>query len=267
MHDRYLQASNSQSTIRIREIQYYHHSCAAALFKRRLSRLDDYPPHDRNAIWTAGAMLSNMSAFIPKPDRPEETWPLATDSDSNLNWLHFSRALPTLYRLALPFDASSMFFDLYHDEEHKTLVRKWEEDGREGTEGIPPSFIHLFSLMPSSNAENNPYHAAVRSLLQIWDMPATRCNAFRFLSFISLLRPEMRDLLVRKDPRALLLLAYWYTKMFDIHWWFQNRAVAECSAICIYLQKNEFSNSLLMKMVQYPLSMVAALQSGKEVDC
>lgn len=243
------------------ETQYYHLGRAAALFKDRLTK-QDIQTADRNAIWTTASLLNHMSSSALNTWDPEQSWPLATMSDPHLEWFNMSRGLFTIYQISSPIEPGGLFHGLLHKPEHEYLIHKWKQDSREGIDGIPFSFISLCELNVSSNAENNPYHAAVRALIEIWDMEHNKYTAFRFMSFISLLRPEMKDLLQQKEPRALLILAYWYTKMFDLHWWLHQRSVVECTAICVYLARYHSSDRLLMDMLQCPLSRLEEFRRG-----
>ncbi|OKL57879.1 hypothetical protein UA08_06709 [Talaromyces atroroseus] len=264
MHDGSLQVSREpSSTNNSQATQYYHHSCAAALFNHRLSRSVDKPA-DHNAIWATASMLGNMASFSIKTYDPELAWPMAPSTDSSLGWMEMHKGVYTVYKMASPGDPGGMFHAIINDPQYTFLKNKWDEDTREGTEDIPPQFVALCDLDPSSNAQNNPYHATVRGLAAIWDMECTQDTALRFISIISLMRPEMSALLMQKDARALLLLAYWFTKMFHVHWWFQQRCFVECAAICMYLKRYYHSDPLIMDMVQYPLSRLEAAFSDPE---
>jgi hypothetical protein len=246
------------------ETQYYHLGRAAALFKERLTK-PSIKTADRNAIWTTASLLNHMSSSALKTWDPEKSWPLAASPDPHLDWFNMSQGLLTIYKLASPAEPGGLFHDVFAKPGvpgRDVLKNKWEQDSREGIDGIPFSFISLCELNVSSNAENNPYHAAVRALIEIWDMEPNKYTVFRFMSFISLLRPEMKDLLQQKDPRALLILAYWYTKMFHLHWWVHQRSVVECTAICVYLERYYSSDGLLMDMLKCPFSRLERFRRG-----
>lgn len=253
MHDGLHQASKDSGADNSPAIYYYHYSCAAALFNERLSRLSNKAA-DRNAIWATASILGNIASYSVQTRDPELSWPLTPFSEHDLEWMDMHRGIIIIYKLSSPCDPGGMFHELLEDPPHQFLKNKWDEDKRDGIEDIPSQFVALCGLTPCSNSQNDPYHATVRALASMWDMECTQYTAFRFLSFLSLLRPVMKELLMQKDSRALLLLAYWYTKMFHVHWWFQKRAVVECTAICIYLRRYHYSNALIMYMLRWPLS-------------
>lgn len=63
---------------------------------------------------------------------------------------------------------------------------------------------------------------------------------------------EFKTLLRGRDPRALLLVAYFYAKVWRSTWWMERRAVLECEAICLYLERNHADNKLLQEMLMVP---------------
>lgn len=259
MHDGYLGANRAESNSR--EAYYYHNSCAAALFNHKLSS-GTFTTADRDAIWTTACLLSNMSSFVIEADNPEQSWPLSQSSSSTLEWLEMQRGMKAIYQLCSITEPGGMFYELLQHPKYSFLQYKWVEDTRDGIEDILPEFVTLCSLTPLSNAQNSPYHLAVRALSAIWDMECTQYTVFRFLSFASLMRSEMKELLMKKDAPALVILAYWYTKIFRVHRWWHNRAVVECAAICIYLRRYHYSNSFIMHMLKFPLSKLEDFAPG-----
>lgn len=75
----------------------------------------------------------------------------------------------------------------------------------------------------------------------------------KFWMFTNLMRPELRAELGRKDPKALLLLTYWYTKIKSLGvWWFDRRIRPEGKAIYLFLQKNHKDNVDLQSLLKIP---------------
>ncbi|KAJ5272437.1 hypothetical protein N7478_007562 [Penicillium angulare] len=244
-----------------RQQYHYHSQCAAALFNERLSKPASKAV-DRNAIWTTASLLGNMTSFLMESCDPEMSWPLSSSSAYPFDWLDMHIGMRTLYSLCAPNEPGGLFHSLLQHPTYNVLRDKWIADTRDGIEGIPSQFVTLCGLTPMSNAQNSPYHASVRLLAQIWDMESTPHTAFRFLTFISLMSPEMKTLLVQKDTRAMVILAYWYSKMFHVHYWLHRRAVVGCAAICIYLKRHHCSDYLIMDMLQYPLSKLGEFDAG-----
>jgi hypothetical protein len=244
-----------------RQQYHYHSQCAAALFNERLSK-PAFKAIDRNAIWTTACLLGNMTSLLVESHDPVIPWPLSLSSDSSFDWLDMHRGMTIIYKICAPDEPGGLFHSLLQNPAYTFLKHKWTVDSRDGVEGIPSQFVDLCGLTPSSNAQNSPYHASIRLLAQIWDIESTHHTAFRFLTFISLMPPDMKTLLVQKDAPAMVILAYWYSKMFHVHYWLHRRAVVGCAAICIYLKRYHSSDYLIMDMLQYPLSKLGEFYTG-----
>lgn len=54
----------------------------------------------------------------------------------------------------------------------------------------------------------NPYYAAVHSLAPLLGVDCNHSTILRFLSYNSYMNAKFQDLLEKKDPRAMLLLAH-----------------------------------------------------------
>ena len=82
-----------------------------------------------------------------------------------------------------------------------------------------------------------------------------------FLIFISDPQPVYKSLLERKDPRALLIFAWWNAKVSQAgeYWWIQRRVVLEGRAICLYLRwwAKEMGESV-EKLVDRPRKVLEA---------
>lgn len=204
-HDRYLSVSpNSRRTI----AEAYHCSRAAALFNQKLSK--PVQPSDRDALWAAAALLGIIAISSIEASNPEEAWPLKSSEPSDLEWLRMSEGKMAIWEITNPLRPDSIFH---------TLADEFQNDSayfvvaRSGTEGIPPEFIQLCGLETTSSVHNNPFYAAVRVLALLLHIECDQSTTGKQLSFLTHMQPEFKILLEHKDPRALLLMAYWYAKV------------------------------------------------------
>jgi hypothetical protein len=55
-----------------------------------------------------------------------------------------------------------------------------------------------------------------------------------------------------KDPKALLLVVYWYAKLYRGQWWLRHRGLIEGQAICMYLDKYHGDDAKLQRMLEWP---------------
>lgn len=121
-----------------------------------------------------------------------------------------------------------------------------------GIEGIPQNFIDLYELDEWSSVKTSPYYNSVHILVPLLAIPCERASVIRFLAFVAHMEEGFKTLLRERDPRALLLLAHWYAKVWKAIWWIERRAVLECQAICMYLDKEHIENKLLREMLMFP---------------
>ena len=103
---------------------------------------------------------------------------------------------------------------------------------------LPPDILTLFDISPGSSAAKNPYHIPVLTLAQLRGREATHENLIEFMRFITFMTDPFRRLIEGKDPRALLLLAWWFWKLESAElWWLTSRAKVEGRAIRVWLQQ------------------------------
>jgi hypothetical protein len=229
-HDRYLSPTpNPRRTV----TEVYHLSRAAALFNAKLSA--PIRPSDRDALWATAALLGTAAFSWIDASCPEEAWPLRPADPSDLEWLRMSEQKSAIWNLTDPLRPDSVFHVLKEDFNNGYLVAF--DVPVCGVEGIPEPFVRLCGLDGASSRESSPYFVAVHVLVALLGVECRQETIVRFLGFIGHMRPEFKRLLERKDSRALVLLAYWYAKVCKAVWWLEWRAIMECRATCLYLEK------------------------------
>lgn len=248
VHDRQLSAP---LTSRQTTAEMYHLSQAASLFNKGLSRTVE--ESDRDPLWIAAAMLGITAFAWIDATSPEEAWPLAEQKPSDLDWIRMSELKPAVWNLTNPLRPSSAFSRLHPN--YATLGSS-KSSGR--VEDVPTAFAELFNIDEYSTVENNPYHAAVMGLSPLLEIHCDRPNILLFLSFISHLYGGFKRLLEAKDPRALLLLAYWFAKVCRSVWWIERRSIMEGQAVCLYLERHHSEKKRIQDMLQLPKRILAA---------
>lgn len=244
IHDRYLSASpNSGQTI----TEVYRLSRAAALFNRKLSA--PIQPPDCDALWATAALLGIIAFSSIEASKPEEAWPLRNPEPSDLEWIRMSESKMAIWNITNPLRPDSVFHTLADEYKTGYLVSAVP---RSGIEGIPSVFIQLYGLDNSSSTDNSPYHAAVHAFAPLLSIECDQSTIARFLSFICHMHLDFKRLLEQKDPRALLLLSYWYAKVCHSVWWIERRATLECQATCIYLERHHAGETAIQELLQFP---------------
>lgn len=101
-------------------------------------------------------------------------------------------------------------------------------------------------------ARTNSYYTALHILIPLLPIPCERGNIVKFLAFIGHMEEGFKGLLRDRDSKALLLLGYWYAKVWKAVWWIERRAVLECGAICVFLENRCGGDKLLMDLLAFP---------------
>ena len=248
MHDRYLSAApNTKLSV----TEAFHWYQSTALFNSKLSAPID--PSERDALWVTAVCLGVIVFFYIEAKTPEEAWPLKPPSSLDLNWLSLSEGKKEVWKLTRRAEGKSVFQTLIPFENTKP---KTSSSTVPGVEALPSEFIDLCGFDAASTSDNNPYHAVATALAKSLNSDCKLTTILGFLSFITNMLPEYKQLLKQKDPCALLLLAYWYAKMCQYpHWWIFGRASLEGQAICIYLQRYHGNETGIQKLLQFPRMM------------
>lgn len=243
IHDRY--SSTTPNTSQRSFAEAYHSAKGAALLAEKLSSPIIYG--DRDALWSSAAMLGIATMTSVDASNPMDSWPMKPPEPSDLDWLNLSVGKEAIWRATNPLRPDSIFHRMADDFrvlQNPPPLKSLEE--------IPHDFVHLFSLDEPGSLERNPYYAAVSFLSGLWEVTVTQESMPRYISFLGFMDSSFRSLLHVKDPRALLIFAYWYACMLGCQWWVNKRAQMECHAICLYLEKYHASDSDIQRMLVHP---------------
>lgn len=226
----------------------FHWFKATALFNAKLNT--GIFPEDRDALW-ATAILLGVSTFSScEATRPEDAWPLAPPSAADLNWLRISDGKKEIWKIAKPLRPDSVFCSLARQQQIDYLPCVITSDAVLQT--LPAGLVEFYKhhTRSSPGSTNNLYYYTLCALAPLLRSPCNKMNFTKYLSFIAHFDPKFRDLLLAKEPFALLILAYWYAKVRLFEWWISNRAEVECRAICIYLEREHQSYVALQNCIR-----------------
>ena len=231
MHDRHLLPT---PMTRLSAAEAYHWQRAITLFNAKLSgRID---ASERDAVWATAVLIGIVTLCHIEAMTVEEAWPVAAPSSLDLNWLRMSDLKKGIWILAGLEKAGSVL------QPWGLLASTSQPPGQVPAQefrSLPTELLHLLALNSTCFSPiSNPYHAAASALAQCLRIDHGKPIIVCFLSFISNLQPGYKRLLELKDPRALLVLAWWNVKVSQVEecWWTWRRAVLEGRAICRYLE-------------------------------
>jgi hypothetical protein len=254
MHDRHLSAV---SNTKLSTTEAYHWYQATGSFNKQLSR--PLQVEQQAALLATAALLGTVTFCHIEARTPEEAWPLKQPSSSDLDWLRMSDGKKEVWKLTQPLKADPVFHALAAVHTNELLPTP---STRPEPKALPLEIISLYGLDATSTSDNNPYHAAATDLAQVLDIDHPITTILTFLSFISTIHPGYKRLLERKDPLALLLLACWYAKIYQLQvWWLQRRALLEGQAICTYLERHYRHEIKIQTLLKFPRTMFCPLSS------
>lgn len=250
IHDRYLSGS---AYTPLSTVEAFYWQQGLHLYIRKL--LGPLQPSDIDCLWATGATFSVAAFSHIEAKTLQQVWPLKPPSSLDLNWLKMSEGKKEFLKRMQPTAIDNAVGPLFTRENIRALLD--ETPPILGLDALPFGLITLCCLdVPVSSPEDNPYYLAASSLAQSLNSESKQVIVLNFVGFLMSMPLEFRKLLELKDPRALLLLAWWYARHIQYpHWWLFRRAKKECQAICIYLKSYHWDHTAIQDLLQYPWIM------------
>jgi hypothetical protein len=191
-------------------------------------------PSDRDAVWASASILGVITFASIEATTPEQSWPLAPSN--NLEWLKMAQGKSALWRLTRPDRPDSIF---------RVLLSALPQISS-ALDRVPAAFIDLFDLHGGDNNSDNPYALPLAGIFSSSDMAL-------FYAMNGWMLGEFGQLVMARDSRALLIMAYWYAKMWSHgQWWVQERALREGRATCIYLERYFPDDATIQDLLKGP---------------
>lgn len=247
MHDRYLSPNHSNAPS---AKEAYHCYQAAASLQKQLGH--PLSVIEQAGLWVASALLSIIVFAQVDADNAEDVWPLQPNSIPNIDWIKLGRGKHDIY------DAMTLLHD---DPVFSTLTvmlhPQTEFPLRTGLapSQLPLPFIRLYNLSDNdeSDVRTDPYRDAITRLARILDPQCHPVQVIMEFWGFTHMTAEFKALLGDRDPRALLLLAYWYMRASQLGvWWLRPRTILEGRAICIFLERYYADNMDIQSLLRYP---------------
>lgn len=216
--------------------RHMYHS--ATMFKKTLSELlpkKNISPMERDALWMGASMLATSCFANIESLDPREVWPLRDPDMMDLDWLRMNQGKDIVWEMADLGRPDSVFNDFFRAMGAAHLP---SGAGPVRPHALSPLFYSLFDVTPESTPETNVYHAAVSYLSQVIDDPSDAYLGARLFVFPMEVGAGFKGRLRERDPRAMLVLAYWHSKLAACPvWWTQFRCIVEGLAICMHLRR------------------------------
>jgi hypothetical protein len=191
-------------------------------------------------------------AYVEVPT-PEESWPYAPPSPLDLNWLGISEGKKEIWKDGREFAEESDFRVLAQMQKGNYVSLALGT--KQGLISLPPNFLEYYGFVEGSIVREDPYFSAAFMLAQSWNNSSTIILNFMF--FATNMTPQYKFLLAQKDPKALLLLAYWWRMIAETKNWFLfRRASIECQSICLYLERFYGGDQELQFLLGFPRGVI-----------
>lgn len=244
-HQRYLLQQTSSPDPQ--ETQRY--SAALVSYNGRLS--EPVTSGDADAL-LATATLVNAYAFATLPTTdPWQSWPLV-DTSSDLQWLSVQPGPGLIIANTMQWIKDSVLLSAIADFSPQSDAIAANSNATD-----PATLLSILEGVYEpdlgGSVERNVYSPYVDQIAALLPLNACTANMGQYLPFIASLQPDFMGLLRGKDPRALLILAWWYALVCPLEqWWLAGRVRTECAAICIYLMQN--CTPAIARLIEFPAS-------------
>ncbi|KAK4946080.1 hypothetical protein LTR10_014882 [Elasticomyces elasticus] len=236
-----------------------HWSSGASLLNHAISQpLNTLSRATRDAMWACAGLLGCLAFSIVDAECVEQSWPLKADGPPDLDWLNMCAGKTIIFKVSDPLRDDSVFAPARQEMAYFMSFRS-DLSVRELHEmkTLPDELIELCEatdarLSSESSAELCCCRAPLSLLAQLMPLECNQDSYILFLGFFRTLGTGFKDLLVGKDPVALLLLLFWYSKAskFDT-WWLRKRANLEYRAIMRYLLERHGEDGRITKLVRH----------------
>jgi hypothetical protein len=221
----------------------YHWCRTVSMFHAKLSQplLDA----EKDAVWSVAVLVSVGSSIGPASAQSQsqsqlqsQFWPLKASAPDDLLWLQLHDSKKIVWHEIEPLRQGGAMEGMAQDLVQLQGMLELSSDGAdEAWESLPRGFVTLFEL--DGDFGNGPYCYGLKIVAEMYrEEREGRQNRLLYMAFLSPDDSRLRCLLGQKDPRALLLLLYWYAKVcVSKYWWLKKRSIMEGLAICEYLRR------------------------------
>lgn len=209
-----------------------HFTRGTALFNLNLS--ESLSSSGKDAIWGAITLLGSYTLAHIDAVSPEQAWPLRKPSETGLDWLRMYNGKREIWRIA---DSTRPNCCLRLVSQEFEMFRQEMSPIEHGLTRLPGELCRLLGLHGHVNLFCKPYHTPANILTTLTAMDSSRTSILAFLCSLLLMQADFRQLVLDKDPYALILLAYWAKFSQYPAWYVWRQTILECQAICLYLDR------------------------------
>lgn len=180
-------------------------------------------------------MMLNLLFFNSEPKndslQPADSWVFSTDPQ-RLEWLSVQQGMGAILAQTRPHHCDSGL--LSHFTVRPSIV--WLP----GSRHLPRALFDICNVTDPRGPRGvhpNPYHDPVHALALLMPLEPGLNSLIKYVHFSARVYPPFIKLVERHEPRALLVLSYWFALMASVGdlWWCKHKSDRDCFAICMYL--------------------------------
>lgn len=197
----------------------------------------------------SACMMISMHSFLQKTFSPRSSFVFSQDPTA-LNWLRLQGGLRYLLQQASHWLPESMWWTVFMESRDPNLDF---DDKRPGRVDLDPDLADLCGITSDTTVESSPLLWPLRMLTSLLSLERGTVSFQKYNTWMGRIENPYYECLARKEPAALVLLAWWLGLMCYVEeWWVETRVRSECTAICMFLENS--SDPLVLKLLEFPAS-------------
>ncbi|KAJ5175443.1 uncharacterized protein N7482_001320 [Penicillium canariense] len=198
----------------------------------------------------SSCMLMSVMTVCPERFAVTDSWVL-TNRPEAMNWLCFQSGLRCILTLASPCIPSSIWATAFAgiNKEERQIF----DGAQQGRDGLDPDLADLCGIDDLTTEKTSVYYSPLRILTSLLQLERNAPNSGHCTSFMGRLECDFLDLLRKRDPPALIILAHWMGLMCCVsQWqpWIEGRIRGECVAICMFLEHS--TDPRILRLLRFP---------------
>ncbi|CAI7664154.1 unnamed protein product [Penicillium bialowiezense] len=202
----------------------------------------------------SACMMISMHSFIQETFSPRSSFVFSQDPAA-LNWLRLQGGLRYLLQQTSHWLPESMWWTVFMESRDPNIDF---EDKRPGRVDLDPDLADLCRITNDTTVESSPLLWPLRMLTSLLSLERGTVSFQKYNTWMGRIENPYYECLGRKEPAALILLAWWLGLMCYVEeWWVETRVRSECTAICMFLENS--SDPLLLKLLEFPASCCSYL--------
>ncbi|KAL5000843.1 hypothetical protein BDV10DRAFT_161532 [Aspergillus recurvatus] len=212
----------------------------------------EHPVNQQNVSGLiATSILIGVTSIAPLKFEIQDSW-VFTGRGSDLNWLAIQGGLACILKLAGKYVPKSIWgVPFSQSQGFESQLFRYEIT--KGREGLHPDLADLCGITDETNEQTSPYWEPIKLLTPLMELERNAQNASQCTTWMGRLDPTFVNLCRERDPRALVILAYWMGLMcLRAQWapWVEVRIRKECIAVCMYLES--LGDPVIRPFLEYP---------------